>query len=72
MTTDDRELLRSKQGGPTLKQYWLASTRIAVLRGIIYNVGLMLAHRLRRWANIKPTLSQCSHAPITDVEAMLF
>ena len=23
------------------------------------NVGLMLAHRLRRWPNIKPTLFQC-------------
>ena len=24
------------------------------------NVGLMLAHRLRRWPNIKPTLVQCA------------
>ena len=23
------------------------------------NVGLMLAHSLRRWSNIKPTLVQC-------------
>ena len=23
------------------------------------SVGLMLAHRLRRWPNIKPTLSEC-------------
>ena len=26
--------------------------------GLIFSAGLMLAHRLRRWANIKPPLAQ--------------
>ena len=38
------------------------------------NVGLTMAHRLRRWTNIQPALGQClvfSHRPVEDIQSIL-
>ena len=41
-----------------IKQIWIIFTHLKLCVSRCPNVGLMLAHRLRRWPNIRPTLGQ--------------